>query len=140
VFVSAIESQQEVQGDEWATRSRYWLEGLGRHTPKRKRRERQATPLILTGHGISLNADKGTLLISDGHTHYPAEKIVRRFFRGDLTLPTRIVLVDGSGHITLDALDWLAEQGTTLIRLKWDGQPISTIAASGSLVDLKKLA
>jgi len=140
VFVSTIESQQETQGDEWAYRSSYWLESVRKHTPKRKRRERQANPLILTGHGISLNVEKGTLLISDGHTYHPAEKTVWRFFRGDLTLPKRIVLVDGSGHITLDALDWLAEQGISLIRLKWDGQPISAIAASGSLIDLKKLA
>jgi len=139
VFVSAIESQQEVQGEEWADRSRYWLESVRKHTPKRKRRERQATPLILTGHGISLKVDKSTLLISDGHTHYPAKKIVRRFFRGDLTLPTRIVLVDGSGHVTLDALDWLAEQGTTLIRLKWDGQLISVVGAESYLYDTVKV-
>lgn len=39
-----------------------------------------------------------------------------------------------------DTLDWLAEQKVTLVRLKWDGQPISTISASGGLIDLKKQA
>ena len=33
----------------------------------------------------------------------------------------------------------MAEQQVTLVRLKWDGQPISTISGSGGLVDPKKL-
>ena len=138
MFISTIESEQKIQTDEWAERSKYWLENIQEHTPKKKRQEKQKTPLILTGHGISLKIDKNTLLIIDGHTHFPSDKTVRRFFKGDLTLPTRIVLVDGSGHVTLDTLDWLAEQKVTLIRLKWDGQPISTISASGGLIDHKK--
>jgi len=140
LYISTIESEQKFQTDEWAERSKYWLANIQKHTPKKKRRERQKTPLILTGQGISLKIDKNTLLITDGHTHYPSDNIVHRFFKGDLTLPTRIVLVDGSGHITLDTLDWLAEQHVTLIRIKWDGQPISTISASGGLVDYKKLS
>jgi len=35
---------------------------------------------------MSLKVDKGTLLITDGHTNYPGNKIVLRFFKGDLTL------------------------------------------------------
>jgi len=139
LFISTIESEQNIQIDEWAERSKYWLENIQKNTQKRKRRERKKTPLILTGQGISLKVDKGTLLITDGHTHFPSDKTALRFFKGDLTLPSRIVLVDGSGHITLDTLDWLAEQRVTLIRLKWDGQPISTISATGGLVDQKKL-
>ena len=33
-----------------------------------------------------------------------------RFFRGDLSLPSRIILLDGSGTISFDVLSWLAEQ------------------------------
>lgn len=50
-------------------------------------------------------------------------------------LPTRIILTDGSGHITLDALDWLAEQECTLIRLTWDGLVLCSIGATARQYD-----
>lgn len=139
MFVSPIESQVSPSADDWTERSKYWLANIQAHTPKRKRRERQATPLILAGQGISLRVEKATLLISDGHTHFPDEERVYRFFKGDLKLPTRIVLVDGSGQITLDALDWLADQRVTLVRLRWDGRLACTLGADAGAVDYKKL-
>lgn len=139
MFVSPIESQVSPSPDEWAERSKYWLAGIHAYTPKRKRRERQATPLVLAGQGISLRVEKATLLVTDGHTHFPDEARVYRFFKGDLTLPSRIVLVEGSGQITLDALDWLADQGVTLLRLRWDGRLASTFGADAGAVDYKKL-
>ena len=135
---SANGSQTE-GGDDWAQRSAYWLDCVRKHTPKRKLRERQSSPLILTGQGVSLRIDKGALLVSDGFTHYPQEKAIHRFFPGDLSLPKRIVVVDGTGDLTLDAIDWLAEQGVTLVRLKWDGTPIAAIGADGMLFDRDKV-
>lgn len=44
------------------------------------------------------------------------------FFKGGLDLPPRIVIVDGNGNITLDALDWMQEQSIDLIRLRYDGR------------------
>src|SRR6056297_3404418 len=125
---SAKPSQTE-GGDDWAQRSAYWLACVRKHTPKRKLRERRSSPLILTGQGMSLRIDKGALLATDGFTHYPQERAVHRFFPGDLSLPKRIVVIDGSGEITLDAIDWLAEQGVTLLRLKWDGNAVAAIGA-----------
>ena len=123
--------ESENDGSEWAERCGYWLKALETGKPKRKRRERQSQPLILNGHGLSVSVDKGRLIIKDGHTHHPAEQLEWRFFKGELTLPPRIVIVDGSGNITLDALDWLTEQRVDLIRLKWDGR-IVTIAGTDS--------
>lgn len=48
--------------------------------------------------------------------------------------------VDGSGNISLDALDWMGEQKIDLIRLKWDGRIISVASASGYSADPKILA
>lgn len=79
------------------------------------------------------------MLIQDGNTHYPSQKRTYRFFKGDLSLPPRIVLLDGSGAITLDALDWLAEQGADLIRLKWNGHIRSVSGASGYAADMQKV-
>lgn len=140
MVVSAIDYQRETQSNEWAERSQYWLESIRKHTPKRKRRERQSNPLILTGHGISLKVDKGALLIADGFTHYPSKKVVQRFFPGDLALSRRIVLLDGAGNITFDAIDWLAEQGIAVIRLNWDGYPVSILGADVHVFDRAKVA
>ncbi|GHF16567.1 CRISPR-associated protein Cas1 [Kordiimonas sediminis] len=56
-----------------------------------------------------------------------------------MSLPSRIVLVDGSGNITLDALDWLSEQKVDLIRLRWDGRIASVHCASGYAADRQKV-
>ncbi len=137
---SVVESTPEELGSEWAGRSRYWLDAVEKHTPKRKRRERRADALILTGHGVSISVDKGTLIIADGNTHYPAERRTWRLFKGALENPPRIVLIDGGGNLTLEALDWLAEQSIPLLRLGWDGRLVSMIGADGYLFDRRKLA
>ena len=133
------ETQTANPPDEWAVRCRYWFEQYEASIPKRKRRERQAHPLILTGNGLSLRVNRGSLVIKDGLTHYPQEKNEYRLFPGQLENPPRIVLVDGSGEITLDALDWLAEQDIPLIRLKWDGSFVSVVTSNGQAADQDKV-
>ena len=100
---------------QWAERCRYWAtpraekKRLG--APARRTRE----PLVLTGHGLGLRVEAGTLLVRDGFTHYPQVRAIQRFFPGDRNMPSRVVIVDGNGNITLDALDWLTEQNVPLI-------------------------
>ena len=127
------------QTDPWAERCQFWQAAYDASIPKRKRRARQTAPLILTGRGLSIRVHRGTLLIKDGLTHFPQNKREYRFFPGGLENPPRIVLVDGSGEITLDALDWLAEQDIPLIRLKWDGSFISIATKGGQAADLDKI-
>src|SRR5215470_2389562 len=87
---------------DWAERCEYWA----KPAPEKKRRgappRRTRKPLILTGHGLGLRVEQGTLLVKDGFTHYPQTQAVHRFFRGDRNMPSRIVIVDGNGNITLD--------------------------------------
>lgn len=124
----------------WAARCRYWLAEYEASIPKRKRRERQAHPLILTGNGMSMRVNRGALAIRDGLTHYPQDVRVHRLFPGGLENPPRIIMVDGSGEITLEAIDWLAEQHIPLIRLRWDGRVVSVVGQSGYSADPAKVA
>ena len=137
---STIIQNQSFGQNEWAGRCEYWQKKSEIRSEKRKRREKETQPLILTGHGISITVHRGTLLIKDGNTHYPAQGCVYRFFKGELSIPPRIVLVDGSGNITLDALDWMAAQKVDLIRLKYDGEVISAINGAGYSADPKMVA
>jgi len=133
-------TESEVIEDDWAARCRFWLSEYEASLPKRKRRERQTHPLILSGNGISIRVDRGALLIRDGLTHYPQDVRERRFFPGGLENPQRIIMVDGNGQITLDAMDWLAEQDIALIRLRWDGRVVSVVGQRGYSADPDKVA
>jgi CRISP-associated protein Cas1 len=126
-------SEVELAGEntEWAERSEFWrtLEPKkGRGQPRKfKYRE----PLILCGHGIRLRVDHNTLLIRNGLTHYPQKAEEIRYFPGDPNLPDRIVILDGSGGISFDALNWIAEQRIEFIRLDWRGSASSIGGKSG---------
>ncbi|MDQ7020068.1 MAG: CRISPR-associated endonuclease Cas1 [Robiginitomaculum sp.] len=126
--------------DDWAERSQFWLGTYTDSLPRRKRREREPSPLVLTGQGLSMRVDKGALVIRDGNTHYPAQVREWRFFKGALDLPPRIIVIDGSGNITLDAIDWMGEQSIPLIRLRWDGHVTSIMHGTGYAADPKKVA
>ncbi len=139
MIAKALINEPQSQPNEWAERCGYWLKALEAGKPKRKRREREAHPLVLNGNGLSIAVDKGTLNVKGGFTHYPQQKQEWRFFKGELTIPPRIVIVDGSGNITLDALDWLAEQKVDLIRLNYDGRIVTLAGASGYAADRQKV-
>ncbi|QBM74547.1 CRISPR-associated endonuclease Cas1 [Sphingomonas sp. AAP5] len=124
---------------EWTVRSDYWLQKSIELGGTRALRERQSTPLILTGDGVHMRVEKGSLHIRGGLTHYRQEPEVYRFFRGDLDLPPRIVAVDCSGGLSFDVLAWLAEQDVTLICLDWKGDGVSVQACNGYAADRGKV-
>jgi CRISPR-associated protein Cas1 len=120
-------------------RNDYWRSETQKTKP-RGRRERRAEPLILCGHGISLRVDGGALVIREGRTHYPQDPQIWRFFKGDLALPPRIVLVGGSGSISFDVLDWLSAPEVALIRLSAAGEVVSAIAGQNFAAERDKVA
>ena len=126
-------------GKLWTERGEYWLAQSTLTLPKRPMRRRQTRPLILSGHGVHLRVDKATLHIRNGFTHYPQDQETFRFFRGDLDLPTRIIMLDGSGGISFDVLAWLSEQGVTLIQLDWHGDVVTVIGGAGYSGDAAKV-
>lgn len=110
------------EADTWAERGDYWIKKIN-PIPYYKARKRRIihNPLILSGHGIRLNIDSGTLLIKCGFTHHPQQREEYRFFPRDRQLPSRIVILDGDGSITFDALEWLSVQGVPLVQIDWRG-------------------
>jgi len=114
----------------WAERNEHWLD-QSRPKGRRAKRERSKEPLILCGHGVSLNIDRGTLFIRDGLTHHPQERLTYRFYRGDLALPPRIIMLDGSGSLSFDVVAWLSEQNIPLVRIDWKGEVVSVIGGAG---------
>jgi CRISP-associated protein Cas1 len=82
----------------------------------------------LAGHGIRIRVDHNTLLIRNGLTHFPQAGNEIRLFPGDARLPDRLVILDGSGGVSFEALAWLADQDVELVRLNWRGE-VSTVGS-----------
>jgi CRISPR-associated protein Cas1 len=115
----------------WATRSSMWQARVSKASARRTKRAKAQPALILAGHGVALRIENGALIIKNGFTHYPQQREVIRYFHGDVALPERIILLDGSGSISFDVLSWLAEQKVALIRIDWKGDIVCVAGASG---------
>jgi CRISP-associated protein Cas1 len=116
---------------QWATRSSMWQARVQKASVRRTKRAKAQPALILAGHGVSLRIENGALTIQNGFTHYPQKREIIRYFRGDVALPERIILLDGSGSISFDVLSWLAEQKICLIRIDWKGDIVCVAGGSG---------
>jgi CRISPR-associated protein Cas1 len=115
----------------WAKRCELWASRSQKISGRRAMRERPRQPLILSGHGVTLRVENGTLNIRNGYTHYPQQQEIYRFFKGELSIPERIVILDGSGTISFDVLSWLSEQYVSLIRIDWRGEVVCVASRSG---------
>jgi CRISP-associated protein Cas1 len=115
----------------WATRSAIWQSRVEKASARRTKRAKAQPALILSGHGVSMRVENDSLTIKNGFTHYPQRREIIRYFRGDIALPERIILLDGSGSISFDVLSWLAEQKVSLIRIDWKGDIVCVAGASG---------
>ncbi|MEQ9507040.1 MAG: CRISPR-associated endonuclease Cas1 [Hyphomonas sp.] len=131
---------EKVNSDDWAERCRYWEIASDAIKPARKRREKLSAPLIITGYGFVISVDKKRLIIRGGITHYPQKVSEQVLYKGSLDLPPRIVIVDGKGTISVDALDWISEQGIALIRIKYDGTSAIIMSPNGFAADPHKVA
>jgi CRISPR-associated endonuclease Cas1 len=78
-----------------------------------------------------MRIEGGALTIRSGFTHYPQKQELYRFFKGELSIPERIIVLDGSGSLSFDVLSWLAEQGVDLIRIDWRGEVVCVASRSG---------
>jgi CRISPR-associated protein Cas1 len=128
-----IPADMELEEDDiaWATRSGMWQSRVKKASGRRTKRAKAQPALVLAGHGVSLRVENGALTIQYGFTHYPQKREIIRYFRGDVALPERIILLDGSGSISFDVLSWLAEQKISLIRIDWKGDIVCVAGASG---------
>ncbi len=128
-----------VDDPSWAERCRYWLTSRPekrRHGPPPRQSHE---PLVLAGHGMCLRVNHGALVVRNGFTHYPQRFEEYRFFRGDRARPSRIIVLDGSGTLSFDALSWLSEQNVPLIRINWRGEVVTALGA-GHSADPERMA
>jgi CRISP-associated protein Cas1 len=116
---------------DWLRRTQMWQKRALGFTHGRAKRERPRTPLILSGHGVSLRIENGALTIRNGFTHYPQKQEIYRYFKGEPSIPECIVMLDGSGSVSFDVLSWLSEQDISLIRLDWRGEIVCVASRSG---------
>ena len=115
----------------WATRSGMWQSRVGKASARRTKRAKAQPALTLAGHGVSLRVEGGSLTIRNGFTRYPQKREIIQYFPGDVALPERIILLDGSGSVSFDVLSWLAEQKIALIRTDWKGDIVCVAGTSG---------
>lgn len=125
---------------DWAERSALW-EGQARRRPSgySPKRLRRSDPLVLCGYGVSLRVESDALVARSGFTHYPQEREELRFFKGDLNLPRRIIVIDAKGSISLRVLGWLATQSVDLVCIDWRGDAVCAIAGTGRAVNPDRL-
>ena len=126
-------ADMELEQDDiaWATRSNMWESRVEKVSARRTKRAKPKPALILAGHGVSLRIENGALTIQNGFTHYPQKRGINRYFPSDLSLPERIILLDGSGSISFDVLSWLAEQNVSFICIDWKGDIVCVVGAWG---------
>jgi CRISP-associated protein Cas1 len=126
-------ADMELEEDDlaWVTRSGMWQSRVAKASAPRTKRAKAQPALILAGHGVSMRVENGALTIQNGFTHYPQKREIIRYFRRDIALPERIILLDGSGSISFDVLSWFAEQKVSLIRVDWKGDIVCVAGASG---------
>ncbi len=132
--------EDKTRGPCWHSRSALWHKQNLKPTGRSHRfRRLECTPLILSGHGVSLRVDNGALLVRGGRTHFPQKVEEYRFFPGSRDLPSRIIILDGSGALTFDVMDWLAAQKIPLIRISWQGQVVAVLSGTGYGAAQKKV-
>jgi CRISPR-associated protein Cas1 len=129
--VSSTTTRTTDDDSNWAIRSAMWKNRLEKASARRTKRAKAYPAVILAGHGVSLRIHGGALEIQNGLTHYPQSRETYLFFRRDVDLPERIILLDGSGSVSFDVLSWLAEQKVSLIRIDWKGDIVCIAGASG---------
>lgn len=82
--------------------------------------------LVLSGHGVKIHVDSGKLHIQDGRTcvDKEPEKFV---FRPKMCNFDNIIIYGHNGHITFEAMRWLAKQNVQLTLLDWDGKLLTSL-------------
>ena len=56
-----------------------------------------------------------------------------------MQLPPKIIVLDGSGGLSFDVINWLAEQNVSLFRINYLGEVVSIIGGSGAAYDSERV-
>jgi CRISPR-associated endonuclease Cas1 len=99
-------------------------------TPQRKDGE----IVVVDGYGVSVRVTRGELRIDDGLGRNRRE---RRYSRATSKL-ARLVVLGGSGSLSLDAIRWLADIGASLVCIDRDGAVMVTSATTKAEAKLRR--
>jgi CRISPR-associated endonuclease Cas1 len=99
-------------------------------TPPRKRGE----IVVADGFGVSVNVERSQLVVRDGAGRNRRE---RRFGRATSDL-ARLVVLGGSGTLSLDAIRWLDDVGAALVCIDRDGKILCSSGPAKSESKLRR--
>jgi CRISPR-associated endonuclease Cas1 len=100
-------------------------------TPPRRRGE----TVIVDGFGVTVRVERGRLVITDGAGR---NRRSRQYSRSDGARLARLVVLGGSGSLSLEALRWLTDVGAALVCVDRDGRLLCTTAWSRSEAKLRR--
>jgi CRISPR-associated endonuclease Cas1 len=99
-------------------------------TPQRKDGE----IVVVDGYGVAVRVDRSQLVITDGAGR---TRRARRYARATSKIAGLVVL-GGSGSLSLDAIRWLADVGASLVCIDRDGSIMVTSAPSKAEAKLRR--
>jgi CRISPR-associated endonuclease Cas1 len=100
-------------------------------TPPRKRGE----VVVADGYGVRVHVERGQLVVHDG---IGRNRDLRRYTRAEGSGLVRLVVLGGSGSISLDALRWLNDVGAALVCIDRDGRLLCTTGPDKSEAKLRR--
>jgi CRISPR-associated endonuclease Cas1 len=99
-------------------------------SPSRKR----GAIVVVDGFGVRVRVERGRLVVEDGAGR---NRQTRQFSRASSRLE-RLVVLDGSGSLSLEALRWLQDVGTGLLCIDRDGRLLCTSSPTRSEAKLRR--
>jgi CRISPR-associated endonuclease Cas1 len=99
-------------------------------TPPRK----QGEIVVVDGYGVSVRVSRSQLAVTDGAGSNRRE---RRFGRATSKL-TRLVVLGGTGSLSLEAIRWLGDVGAALVCIDRDGKILCTSGPTKSEAKLRR--
>jgi CRISPR-associated endonuclease Cas1 len=100
-------------------------------TPPRRRGE----VVVAEGYGVRVHVNRRQLTINDG---IGRDRQVRSYSRAEGAGLVRVVVLGGSGSISLDALRWLTDVGAALVCIDRDGRLLCTTGPDKSEAKLRR--
>jgi CRISPR-associated protein Cas1 len=91
--------------------------------------------IVLSGYSVSINVDKGFLILKDGLGKRCREG---RYFKATSGIK-RLVIHGHHGVISLAALKWLFDIGAGIIQIDWDGDIIFASVPHRENINLKRV-
>src|SRR5262245_17332114 len=95
---------------------------------------KQGDIVVADGYGLTLRVERSQLIVTDGAGRHRRE---RRFGRATSKI-ARLVVLGGSGSISLEAIRWLGDVGATLVCVDRDSEILCSSGPTKSEAKLRR--